>query len=207
MKLFFFDCETNGLPKNRYAPFTSTDCWPEIIQLSWQIVDKETWECLSESDYFMKPDGLWSADAERIHQIPESIVAKFGRPKVEVFAKFKQDLAVCDSVVSHNMMFDKTAVLSEVQRLMEAGIGDFKPAAFWKKGIRYICTMNKTKEFVGIKFANSNDCKYPKLNELYAKLFGKPYDISGANLHNSKHDVSCLVMCYKELCLTTNIFN
>ena len=95
-------------------------------------------------------------------------------------------------------MFDKTVILSEVQRLKEAG-ADFNPRDFWPQGTTEVCTMNATREFCGIKFPNSNDYKYPKLNELYAKLFNKQYDISGASLHNSKHDVSCLVLCAKKM--------
>jgi hypothetical protein len=56
-----------------------------------------------------------------------------------------------------------------------------------------------TKQFVGIKFPKSNDIKFPRLEELYQKLFNKIYDISGADLHDSSNDVSCLVMCYREL--------
>jgi len=200
-KLLFVDTETNGLPKNRFAPYTAVDCWPEIIQISWQIVDGTTWETLSESDSFIKPKGMWSKDAERVHQIPETIVAKFGKEHIDVFSKFNEDLAQCDYVISHNMMFDKTVIMCEIQRLWESGNKTLKPGVFWKKGIRDICTMNTTKEFCGVTFPNSKDFKYPKLNELYLKLFGKVYDISGATLHNAKHDVSCLVMCLKELIL------
>ena len=64
MNLLFIDAETNGLPKNRFAPYTLTDNWPEIIQLSWQIVDGDTWETLSETDSFIKPNGVWSKEAE-----------------------------------------------------------------------------------------------------------------------------------------------
>ena len=67
--------------------------------------------------------------------------------------------------------------------------------------------MVKTKEYCGIKFPNSKDFKFPKLAELYAKIFGKEYDISGAELHNSKHDVSCLILCFKELLLLPDFAN
>jgi len=154
---------------------------------------------LSESDSFVKPKGVWSKEAERVHQIPETIVAKFGKEHGDVFSQLRDDLAQCNFVISHNMMFDKTVILCEIQRLWESGNKTLKPNTFWKKGIRDICTMNATKEFCGITFPNSKDFKYPKLNELYIKLFDQVYDISGANLHNAKHDVSCLVMCFKEL--------
>jgi len=52
-----------------------------------------------------------------------------------------------------------------------------------------------------LKFKEGTGLKFPRLNELYLKLFDAEYDISGANLHNAKHDVSCLVMCVKKLAM------
>jgi hypothetical protein len=37
--------------------------------------------------------------------------------------------------------------------------------------------------------------KSPKLNELYAWIYGHAYDISGAFLHTAKSDVDCLALC------------
>lgn len=198
MKLLFIDTETNGLPKNRYAPYTSPEMWPHILQISWQLVDSESWAVISEYDSFVKLRTDWNKDAERIHQIPESIVTKFGKEPLNVFQELSTVLQDSDVVISHNIMFDKTVIMSEVQRLYESG-APLEPRKFWNSGIKEICTMNTTKTFCGIKFPDSNAFKYPKLNELYSKLFDKTYDISGASLHNSKHDVSCLVMCVKQM--------
>lgn len=199
MKLLFIDTETNGLPKNRFAPYTSHDLWPTILQISWQLIDSNTWLVLSEYDAFVKLREPWNKDAERIHQIPEGIVKNFGKEPSFVFSELKTALDKCDIIISHNMMFDKTVILSEVQRLKETGLSGFNPRDFWRSGATEICTMNATREFCGIKFPNSSDYKYPKLSELYTKLFNKTYDISGASLHNSKHDVSCLVLCVKKM--------
>lgn len=198
MLVIFLDTETNGLPQNRYAPYTSTEMWPHVIQISWQIVDTVTWNVTKEEDHFLKPRAVWNADAERIHQIPESIATKFGKEPLEVFRKLHSDLLSCNAIVAHNMSFDKTAIMSELQRLYINKTYDINPVQFWGK-LNEVCTMVKTKQFCGLKFKDGKDFKFPKLNELYLKLFGTEYDISGANLHNAKHDVSCLVMCVKEL--------
>jgi DNA polymerase III epsilon subunit-like protein len=199
MKLLFIDTETNGLPISRFAPYTSTGNWPEIVQISWQVVDSVSWETIDEYDAFLKPYGIWSKEAERVHQIPESIVTNFGKNKTDVFTSLKSAIDVCDYIIAHNMTFDKTVILCEIQRLWESGDMSLKPSNFWKKGVRDICTMVSTKDLCAIKFSDNNKFKYPKLNELYAKLFSKAYDISGAKLHNSKNDVGCLIMCFKEL--------
>jgi len=172
--------------------------WPHILQISWQQIDSESWAVISEYDSFVKLRTEWNKDAERIHQIPESIVTKFGKDPIVVFQELGSILKESDLVISHNIMFDKTVIMSEVQRLYESG-APLDPRKFWKSGIKEICTMNVSKTFCGIKFPDSNAFKYPKLNELYNRLFDKTYDISGASLHNSKHDVSCLVMCFKAM--------
>jgi len=198
MKLLFIDSETNGLPASKYAPYTEPNMWPHIIQLSWQIIDSENWIVLHEEDVFVKSRAVWSREAERIHQIPEAIVARFGKEPTEVLTRFQEDLNKCDAVLGHNLSFDKTAILAEVQRLYEAGKSE-RASGFWKKGIKEVCTMVLAKQFCNIKFKDSADLKFPRLAELYAKLFNKEYDISGADLHNAKHDVACLVLCVQKM--------
>ena len=200
MKLLFIDTETNGLPANRFAPFTSHTLWPHIIQISWQLVDSKTWEVLSEYDSFIKPRAPWSKDAERVHQIPETIAERFGKDPYIVFQELALVIKSCDVVISHNILFDKTVILSEIQRLKETG-AQLEPWSFWGPSKQEICTMNKSRKYCAIKFPNSEDYKYPKLNELYMRLFNKVYDTSEGSLHNSKHDVSCLVECVKKMVL------
>ena len=200
MKLLFLDTETNGLPANRYASYTDIQIWPQILQISWQILDSESWELLKEEDYFLKLKEPWCQDAERVHQIPESIVQRFGREQAEVLGLLHRDIQESDAIIAHNLFFDRNAILCEYQRLWLQGSYPVKPTEVWNLQKSQLCTMVLTKRYCGIRFADGSDYKFPKLAELFAKLFGTEYDISGASLHNSKHDVSCLVMCYKELC-------
>jgi DNA polymerase III epsilon subunit-like protein len=198
MYLLFIDTETNGLPLNKYAAYTSPEYWPHIIQISWQIVDSETWKLIKEEDHFLKLRTLWDKEAERIHQIPETIVRNFGKEPQDILQKLYTDIHTCNYIIGHNLSFDKTVIMSEIQRLYEKNNYDMSPLVFWSK-IKEICTMKTTKKYCNIKFKDSNDLKFPRLNELYLKLFGNEYDISGAKLHNAKHDVSCLIMCFKEI--------
>ena len=46
--------------------------------------------------------------------------------------------------------------------------------------------------------------KYPKLSELYQKLFNKEPE---GKLHDSSFDVQCLVECFKELVKTKSDIN
>ena len=201
MKLLFIDTETNGLPLNKYAPYTSTEMWPHIIQISWQIVDFEQINkltVLKEEDHFLTLRSTWNKDAECVHQIPESIVGKFGKDPAVILTSLFKDILICDFIIGHNLSFDKNVILAEVQRIYVTGNFPVSPSKFWFKK-QEVCTMKISKSFCNIKFKDSNDIKFPKLNELYLKLFNIEYDISGANLHNSKHDVSCLISCFKEI--------
>jgi len=206
MKLLFLDTETNGLPANRYASYTDTNIWPHVIQLSWQLVDTDTWVVLAEQDAFIKPRASWNKDAERVHQIPESVALKFGKEPEAVLADLHRDIQLCDGIVAHNLSFDKNAILCEVQRLREAG-NKMSAAEFWNSKKTQICTMVVTKRYCEIRFPNSEDYKFPKLGELYYKLFGVEYDISGASLHNAKYDVSCLVTCFRQLVKMSEFVN
>jgi DNA polymerase-3 subunit epsilon len=198
MKLLFIDTETNGLPANRYAAYTATSIWPHVIQISWQLIETSDWSVINEQDAFLTPRAEWNKDAERVHQIPESLAKKFGKAPADVFQTLHRDILASDGIVAHNMPFDKSAILCEIQRLWESG-NNLTPEQFWSRNKKTICTMALTKTYCNIKFADGNGYKFPKLAELYTKLFGTEYDISGATLHNSKYDVSCLIMCFRRL--------
>ena len=199
MKLLFIDCETSGLPANRHISYIQTNMWPNILQISWQCVDSETWSIYKTEDHFVESRGKWNQDAERIHKIPESLIQNFGKSPLEVFTKLENDIRMCDMIIAHNLNFDKNCILAEFKRLYTSELIKNNPLQVWPINKKSLCTMVLTKRFAGSKFPKSNDYKFPKLSELYAKLFGKEYDISGAELHNSSNDVSCLIMCFKQL--------
>lgn len=198
MRLLFIDTETNGLPLNKYAAYTSPEYWPHIIQISWQVVDSETWDIIKEEDHFLKLRTTWNTESALIHQIPESIARNFGKEPQIILNNLYNDILSCNYVIGHNLSFDKTVIMAEIHRLYIHNEFAISPPKFWSK-TKDICTMKSSKKFCNIKFKNSDDLKFPRLNELYLKLFGSEYDISGADLHNAKHDVSCLIMCFKEL--------
>ena len=200
MKLLFIDTETNGLPANRYASYMDVQMWPQILQVSWQILDSSTWSIVKEEDHFLKLREKWSTDAERVHQIPESLLARFGEEQETVFALLRRDIDSCDAIIAHNLAFDRTAILCEYQRLWSSGQSQVRATDIWSMKKPQLCTMVLTKRFCEIRFPSGNDYKFPRLGELYVKRFGCEYDISGASLHNAKHDVSCLVLCYRALC-------
>lgn len=157
MKLLFIYIETDGLPKYKYAPYTEPDLWCKITKLDWLLVD-------CASDWLILSEGL-SGGSEGVAQRSE------GSEKPETSLKqLGTDLTACDAVIAHNMHFTKTAILATCQRL---GYSD--PLKFWGSK-KEICTMTKTKRFCGLTFKDSTDLKFPKLSELYFKLFGESFE-------------------------------
>jgi hypothetical protein len=76
MRILFLDTETNGLPKNRYAPYTMTEAWPTLVQIAWQVVDFPADPTIKPaplyvSSFLVKPEAgmVWSTEAEAIHKI------------------------------------------------------------------------------------------------------------------------------------------
>jgi hypothetical protein len=147
MKLLFIYIETDGLPKYKYAPYTEPDMWCKITKMDWLLVD-------CACDWLILNEGTAQCCQE-----PET--------SLNLLAT---DLTACDAVIAHNMHFTKTAILASCQRL-----GYSEPLKFWGTK-KEICTMTKTKGFCGLTFKDSADLKFPKLSELYFKLFGETFE-------------------------------
>ncbi len=206
MRILFLDTETNGLPKNRYAPYTMTDAWPAIVQLAWQVVEFQTNATttatatttpppLYASSFLIKPEAgmAWSTEAAAIHGITEDQARRTGVSIRAALAALINDAAECDIVVAHNLGFDKPTLLAATVR---AGLNP----RWWPK--YEICTMLVTKDVCKIpstsKYATAADpYKWPKLSEVWQTLY--PTSELPTGLHNAAQDVAVLVTCFQEL--------
>lgn len=157
MKLLFIYIETDGLPKYKYAPYTEPDLWCKITKMDWLLVD-----CLN--DWLILSEGSGGSRGSGNNEEPETSLKLLG-----------VDLTACDAVIAHNIQFTKTAVLAACQRLFIAGNDYYDPLHFWGSK-KEICTMTTTKRFCGLTFKDSTDLKFPKLSELYFKLFGETFE-------------------------------
>jgi DNA polymerase-3 subunit epsilon len=207
-RIIFFDTETNGLPKNRYAPVSHWEAYPSIIQLSWATyhLDTQTNRLIPESqkDLCLRlPDtDTWDAGAAAIHGVSEETARRGIEPAIAL-GEFAAALRQSQIVIAHNLSFDKPVVCAEGYRF---GLRDL-----WPTGkIMEFCTMRNTRDILRIPYpspspspssrsATYSPYKAPRLAELYQFLYGRAYDISGATLHNAMSDVDCLVTCVREL--------
>ena len=183
--ILFFDTETTGVPRNYNAPVTDTYNWPRLVQLGWIVTD-EYGEIIKQRSRIVRPEGFTiPSDASSIHGITTYKALREGYDLADVLQDFCSDLASANRVVGHNIDFDIHIVGAELVR----------------KGMDYLsltgkpstCTMKQSTNFCAI---NGNyGYKWPRLEELYCKLFG--HNFSGA--HDALSDITATRDCYFEL--------
>ena len=184
-KYLFFDTETTGIPNDYKAPCTNIDNWPRLIQLGWLLTDAAG-RILSEGNHIVRPDGFEIPKAASdVHGITTEFALENGKPLLDVIFAFGADLNQADCMVGHNLDYDLHIVGAEYVRLgYDSRIMFARPT---------LCTMQATIQFCNIpgRFGP----KWPKLMELYTKLFGQEFD--GA--HDAMADIRATKDCFFEL--------
>lgn len=189
-----FDVETTGLPKNWKAPMTDLPNWPHVIQLAWLVCD-EIGKDQHNGNFLIKPDG-WKIPQEEFWIANGFSTEKSqleGIPIADALAPFINHLQECEYLISHNLSFDYNVLGAEMLR---AGMRSER------RPIR-VCTKEESTEYCKIPFEGRKqypgtrpmNYKWPKLQELYQKLFGR--DFEGA--HDAMADVYALKACFFEL--------
>lgn len=180
----FFDTETTGTPFNYKAPSSDTRNWPRLVQLGW-ILMTEKGKKVSEKNYIVKPNGFTiPAEATKIHNITTKMALEQGQELSFVIDEFLQDFNKAKYVVGHNIDFDKKIVGAELIRLSRPDIMNSKEA---------FCTMKSSTDFC--KIPGYYGYKYPKLQELYHKLFGRDFE----DAHDAANDIEATQQCFWEL--------
>lgn len=195
MQLFlFFDTETTGLPLDYNAPSTDLINWPRLVQISWIISDGNG-IIISEDNYIIKPKGFTIPDeVAKLHGITTERALEIGDKIEDVLHLFWDDVQKASYIIGHNVSFDENVVEAEFFRMGENKVFSSKHS---------ICTKLASTDYCKIPNPwNSREYKWPKLSELYSKLFGT--DLLDA--HNSEYDVQATFQCFwrlKELGIIT----
>ena len=183
IRILFFDTETNGLPKNFNASLADTNNWPRLVQIAWLLYDANGHLILEENN-IIKPVGFKiKKSASEIHKITNKIAEDEGVLITTVLEKFKEIIESSDLIVAHNISFDESIMGAEYIRYGHKNILHAK---------RKFCTMKSSVEFCAIP--GFKGYKWPKLIELYRKLFSKDF-----NPHNAFDDVKATADCFWEL--------
>ena len=184
----FFDCETTGVPAKGLKWDADFEQFPHVVQLAWSLGDKE-------KSYIIKPDNYEiPPETTAIHGITTERAIAEGVPFAEVVDEFLADANAAPLVCAHNIYFDSSMLKANVLRYCGREYYDAHVEDALHKGKR-IDTMMKTIKFVGALYSNGRPGKYPKLEELYSKLF--PGETFPA--HDALQDVKALRRCVPEL--------
>ena len=139
--------------------------------LAWKIAQSEKCEKL-----YIAPGNAGTADC--------GINIPMKADDFEVIKQFETDFASATYIVGHNVEFDKRIVGAEMIRLGKNDIMDSKKS---------FCTMKSSINLC--KIPGYNGYKYPKLQELYKKLFAKEFEIA----HDAMSDIEATKECFWEL--------
>ena len=184
-RLFFFDTETTGLPRNWKAPVEAVDNWPRMIQLAWILTDEAGNE-LASANRIIRPQGfVIPPDASRIHGITNDRAIAEGIDLAEAVQEALPSIQEAEILIGHNISFDEMILGAECIRL---GL----PLPYRSKTRR--CTMKESTQFCAIP-GRMGDYKYPNLSELYRKLFNKSFQ----NAHDALADVRACKAAFFEL--------
>jgi DNA polymerase-3 subunit epsilon len=183
MRILFFDTETSGLPKNWNAPVEQLDNWPRLIQLAWQVYDLQG-KLIEEEEYVIKPNGFEiPIEASNVHKITTQKAHEIGVDLSLILDIFSNAIKDSDLLVAHNYSFDYSIIGAE---LLRNGLENNL------KNKEYICTMKSSTDFCNISGPYGN--KWPKLEELYYKLFQETF-----NAHDALDDIRATSRCFWKL--------
>jgi DNA polymerase III alpha subunit (gram-positive type) len=184
--ILFFDTETNGLPKNYNGSPTDLDNWPRVIQLAWQLYDRDG-NLQAEACNLIRPDG-WTIPVEKFWMDNGYSTEKselYGFPAGEVLGGFVDAINEAELMIAHNLSFDYPILVAEMIRY---GLkANNKPEKF--------CTMKSTTNLLQLPSPRGRGFKWPKLEELHRYCFGTDFE----NAHDALADVRATAKCYFHL--------
>lgn len=186
--IVFFDTECNGLPRNYKASVSDTFNWPRLIQLAWIVTDEQGNVQKRRSHIIYPQEFSIDATVANLTGISTARAQREGVNLQEVLNEFMADITKAEKLVGHNIDFDLHIVGCELYRTLGAYNTLLNKS--------HICTMQASTDYCAIP-SNSpyGGYKWPKLDELYCKLFGRMFD----NAHDALADVEATMKCYFEL--------
>ena len=201
--ILVFDTETTGLPNKKNIELINQ---PYIVQFSYIIFNVTTEKVEKVIDRIIKlPENIIIPECcTEIHKINNKICEKQGVDLLDLLKQFYEDLLIVDLCVAHNVSFDLFMIKTELNRLKELNKNIDRQLRYLNRCDKFYCTMKNSIQLCNIPIRpNSLYLKYPKLIELYNKLFGE-LDPS-IQLHNSLIDVYVCLKCFYKLYHKKNI--
>lgn len=201
--IMFFDTETSGLSSKGVHPY--------ILQLSYILYDTKKNTIIKTKNYYIKiaDNIVIDEKAQNVHGITTEML-KNGIEIEFALKEFYNSYMNCSKIIGHNIKFDIQMIKIEIERNINKlkELGCLTPENVFniefekENNIQCICTMYNTIDYCNIQKESIKEGrpsyfykKYPKLSELYMKLFHE----EATNLHDSLEDVKVCMKCYFEL--------
>lgn len=181
-----FDVETSGLPKKRNSSYKDVENWPYIVQIAWGVYEKNGKENIK--NYIIYPENFEiPKESTKIHKITHQYALDNGLKIKDILNEFIEDCKKVTLIVAHNMSFDYNVVSCELFR------NGFKNECISKK--KKLCTMETTTNYCKLGDLKFGKYKWPKLIELYQKLFNSDKE----GLHDAEVDIRTCNECFLKI--------
>ena len=207
-----FDVETSGLlPKKDKSSVNHIpiEAYPYILQLSYAKYDIVTNTLLETYDTYIKvkKDVELSQTITDLTGITRKDILR-GINIIDALSRFYEAYITSDVIVAHNNEFDIKMILIEIERNIIEILKKspecmtiFNPTYEELNGVEHYCTMRKGTILANIIVESKiqgrpPSLKWPRLNELYGKLFENE-TVKG--LHNAMVDVLVCLRCYMKM--------
>ncbi|HCX20391.1 MAG: DNA polymerase III subunit epsilon [Flammeovirgaceae bacterium] len=180
--LLFLDTETSGIPISLNAPINDLDNWPFVLQLAW-VIYSSNGELIKKENHFVWEEEIFiNESSTKVHGITHDELQEKGEDRKSVMRLLASDLRKYKPlIIGHFVEFDSKMV----------------QVAFYRSGLKnlisqqqHFCTMLASK-----KYALAANSTYPKLEELYHRLFHEVM----RDKHNAMHDAEATARCFFQL--------
>ncbi len=180
MKTITLDIETTGLPPKNADYKIDFMQYPYIVTLAYKINDEETKEFIINQEGRKIP-----AEVTAIHGITDEMADASPHKLYEVLRDMALEAENNNFTIGHNIYFDSSIIKANILRIPDT-IDLYNCIEDILHKDKRIDTMR-----IGHKLYGG---KWPKLTELYFKLFNENFEA-----HSAKNDVDACHRCYLEL--------
>ena len=180
MEVLTIDIETTGLPPKGAHYEKDYDDFPRIVSIAWKVDDEPTVEHVINQEGFEIPD-----EVIEIHGITNEKANESTDLLPDVLGKLLIAGKDAKVVVGHGLYFDTSTIKANALRLKNQELYEQLTELLHKD--KRVDTMQKSTKFCGLG-------KWPKLVELYQKLFDEEFEA-----HNAACDVEAAYKCYNRL--------
>lgn len=183
MKTCVIDIETSGLVPKGATYEKDFDKFPYILSMGWKINDEPVKEFIINQEGRKIPP-----EVTKINNITQEMVDASPHKLFDVLSGFILDAQGSDYIIGHNVFFDTSIIKANSIRMM---IGTDNPMYLFNS---ISDLLHKDKRIDTMRAGIGLCGKWPKLSELYKKLFREEFEG-----HSAGDDVEACYKCYVEM--------